>query len=233
MCKQFGITVVKGVTVLAVLLLFIASFILTIRCTVIYSRIKSYEQIFDSSMQSLPLYAVIFGTLLFLFTLFAFIGIWLNAFGMMCFFVIIVLILAAIAAVLGLIVVTETNYMLIDDTYFKHKMDAHKDIQKNPIKMESVNAMQSDLFCCGFETGVRYEFYSNAAPLPRSCCKNPTKSCIVEDSWDDDCIDSLKEYCIITHIEQGAMLIAIAGQALLTAAICYVFTMAVRQYYYY
>lgn len=233
MCRQFGITVIKGVIVLANLCLSVISFVLLLKCGVIYGQVKSYEYILDTRMQTIPLVAEIFALAVFLFTIFGFVGIWLNAFGMMCFFVMIMFVLAGAITIFGFVVLGEVKEMVVDQHYFTNRLNQDISIRHDPIRMSSANAMQSDLMCCGFATGEAYNFYDRNFPLPRSCCKDPSRACIGEGIWEATCLQMMTFFGITTYVELGTMLLAVAGHCAITGGIAYAFSMAVRQYYYY
>lgn len=233
MCKSFGVSLVRWIMVLSNALLFFSSFVIMIRSGVLYGRIKSYENIMDSSLQTLPLIAFLLSLIFCLFTIFGFAGICLNSFGMVCFYVIAVLVWGLILAICGVTLMNESKEISVNQYYYAKKLDNTREIQTDKTKMVAVNNIQRDMLCCGFASGNVYSFYNKSWPLPKSCCKNPNHQCIAMDVWQHSCEENLLAYGIVVFHEQGVMFLSIAGQCLIIGGIGYAFSMALRQYYYY
>lgn len=233
MCKQFGIGIVRTVAILSnVVLLFIAGGCLA-RCLVTYKQLNSYGNVVDTNTQVIPLTGLILSALIVLTVAFGFLGMFLNAFGMICFYVTLVLVLGVVTAITGMYVLAEVAEMTRDRLYFQNRMDQTYNITQDSKAMESIHQIQRDLQCCGFMLG-KYQYFNENTVLPSSCCKDPNSEiCFGEDIWPDSCLVKLEMFGIVTHSEQGTLMMCVGAHCLMLGGISYVLAMAVRQYYYY
>lgn len=233
MCKQFGIAVIRGVIVIANFILLITSVVLMYRTGILYTQYKSYEIVFDPSLQTQPLASMVLGVLVGAFSLFGFFAICLNALGMTVFFIIFLLLFGIVFTAFGAIVLSESTDMYTDDKYFINLMDRSPNLTYDAEKMVGVENVQRDLLCCGFSSRGPDSYFNVNQPLPQSCCKDPEHTCLYDDIWDTDCLSQIELFGVVTHTEIAALMLCIAAQCLIVAAIGYVFAMAIRQYYYY
>lgn len=233
MCKQFGIGIVKTVAIIANAILLLIAATLFFKCVVTYKQLRAYENVMDSSLQVMPLVGVIFGGILLFTIIFGFVGMILNAFGMICFYITLMIILGAVFAISSLYVLAEVGEMARDRLYFQNRMDQSYNITQLQHAIPSINEMQKDLQCCGFILG-REQYLNENTKIPPSCCKDPAYGeCFGEEIWPDNCVSKMEMFGIVTHSEQGTIMLCAAMHCFMLGGIGYVLAMAVRQYYYY
>lgn len=233
MCKQFGINIVKSVAITSNVMLLLVALILCVRSASTYEMMKSFQNVLDPITQNLPLVGLITSILIIVTVLFGFVGMFLNAFGMLCLYVSLLMGLAVSCLLSGSMVMSEVAEMQKDMMYFLNKLDQGYNITHNVRAMQSIDAMQYSLQCCGFSAG-KHQYASENTTIPKSCCKDPLiVQCFGDDVWPQTCLEKLQEYGIVALTEQGCLLLCITACLVMQAGIGYVLAMAVRQYYYY
>lgn len=233
MCKQFGISVIRAVIIIANVVLLIGASILIYRSAVLFGNYKSYEPIFRTGIQTNPLVSMIIGILICLFAIFGIAAICLNALGMTVFFITCLVLLGITSIAFGCVVMSQTTDMYLDSNYFYNLLDHSVNLTKDEDKIDAVESVQRDLLCCGFTRAGPEAFYEKEQVLPLSCCKDPTHTCYYDDIWENDCLFQMELFGTVTHSEISALLMCVAGQCFIVSAVGYVFAMAIRQYYYY
>lgn len=234
MCKQFNIYLVKLVTSLLNILLIIMVVHLIYVSVFAYLNYKSYENVIEPSIQVYCLISIVIGVLVLIVIIVIFVGMVLNGFGILFLSTVILLVLGLIFLFIAAVSYGELKKLQANGPqYYLEKLDQGFNLTQDPVKMVSIDALQSSLYCCGLINGPLM-YFNESVIVPPSCCKDPTiPKCNGNDVWESDCMDALTRYSSYTNSRITMLLLCCGTGSLIVCCLLYVLSMAVRQYYYY